>query len=40
MFQEPKLQVLFTGEGLAIVEGLNNDAPIGTQLTFSQGASG
>ena len=34
------LQVLFVGEGLAIVDGLNNDAPIGTVLAFVSGASG
>ncbi len=34
------LQVLYTGEGLAIIEGLNDDAPIGTILTFVSGATG
>lgn len=34
------LQVLFSGEGLAIVEGLNNDAPTGTLLNFGSGPSG
>jgi len=33
-------QVLYTGQGIAIVEGLNNDAPIGTKLTFVSGAAG
>ena len=27
-------------DGMAIVEGLKNDAPIGTELAFVSGASG
>ena len=34
------LQVLFVHEGLAIVSGLNPDAPLGTKLTFVTGAIG
>ena len=34
------LQVLFSSDCLAIVEGLNNDAPIGTELRFVSGAAG
>lgn len=33
-------KVLFIGEGLAIVDGLNNDAPVGTMLAFVSGATG
>jgi hypothetical protein len=33
-------QVLWHGDGLAIVSGLNSDAPLGTQLAFVGGASG
>ena len=36
----PVLQVLYTGEGLAIIDGLNDDAPIGTILSFVSGATG
>ncbi len=36
----PWLQVLFVGDGLAIVEGLENDAPIGTLISFVSGATG
>ena len=34
------MQVLFAGEGLAIIDGVNNDAPIGTSLAFDSGAEG
>ena len=34
------MQVLMVRDGLAIVEGLKNDAPIGTELSFVSGASG
>lgn len=34
------LQVLMVRDGMAIVEGLKNDAPIGTELAFVSGASG
>ena len=33
-------QVLFAEDGLAILEGLNNDAPVGAALRFVSGASG
>lgn len=33
-------QVLFSEDGLAILEGLNNDAPVGASLRFVSGASG
>ena len=33
-------QVLFSDDGLAILEGLNNDAPVGASLRFVSGASG
>lgn len=33
-------QVLFSGDGLAIIDGLNNDAPIGTLLDFGNMRSG
>ena len=36
----PWAQVLFVGDGLAIVEGLENDAPIGTLISFVSGATG
>jgi len=32
--------VLFVEEGLAIIEGLNNDAPVGCALAFVSGAAG
>ena len=35
-----KLQVLLTGDGFAVIEGLNNDAPIGCSLKFVSGALG
>ena len=34
------LQVLFVDDGLAIIEGLNNDAPVGCALSFVSGAAG
>ena len=34
------VQVLMVRDGMAIVEGLKNDAPIGTELAFVSGASG
>ena len=34
------MQVLYTGMGVAIVDGLNNDAPIGTKVQFVSGAGG
>lgn len=34
------VQVLYTGQGLAIIDGLNNDAPVGTKLTFVSGGTG
>ena len=34
------LQVLLTGDGFAVIEGLNNDAPIGCSLKFVSGALG
>lgn len=34
------LQVLYIGEGIAIIQGLHNDAPVGTKLGFVSGASG
>jgi len=34
------LQVLLTGDGFAVIEGLNNDAPIGCSLKFVSGSSG
>jgi len=34
------MQVLFVGVGLAIIDGLNNDAPIGTTLSFVSSATG
>lgn len=33
-------QVLYSKESIAIVEGLNNDADVGTALSFSSGAKG
>ena len=33
-------QVLLTGDGFAVIEGLNNDAPIGCSLKFVSGSSG
>ena len=33
-------QVLYSEDGLAILEGLNNDAPVGASLRFVSGASG
>lgn len=33
-------QVLWSRDGLAIVSGLNADAPLGTKLAFASGASG
>ncbi len=36
----PTAQVLFVEEGLAIIEGLNNDAPVGCALAFVSGAAG
>lgn len=33
-------KVLFSDDGLAILEGLNNDAPVGASLRFVSGASG
>jgi len=33
-------QVLFSDDGLAILEGLNNDAPVGASLRFVSEASG
>lgn len=33
-------QVLFCEDSIAIVEGLNNDADVGTALSFASGASG
>ena len=32
--------MLHSSDGLAVVEGLNNDAPIGTLLSFVTGALG
>ncbi len=32
--------VLYAGDGLAIVRGLDNDAPVGTVLSFVGGARG
>ena len=34
------VQVLLTGDGFAVIEGLNNDAPIGCSLKFVSGSSG
>ena len=34
------LQVLLVGDGFAVIEGLNNDAPVGCSLKFVGGASG
>ena len=34
------MQVLLTGDGFAVIEGLNNDAPIGCSLKFVSGFSG
>lgn len=34
------LQVLLVGDGFAVIEGLNNDAPVGCSLKFVSGASG
>ncbi len=34
------MQVLLTGDGFAVIEGLNNDAPIGCSLKFVSGSSG
>ena len=36
----PCPQVLYSKESIAIVEGLNNDAGVGTALSFSSGAKG
>ena len=33
-------QVLYADQGLAILEGLNNDAPVGATLRFVSGALG
>ena len=33
-------QVLWHADGLAIISGLNSDAPLGTKLAFVSGASG
>ena len=33
-------QVMYSEHGLAILEGLNNDAPVGASLRFVSGASG
>lgn len=34
------VQVLHSADSLAILEGLNNDAPVGASLRFVSGASG
>lgn len=34
------MQVLYMQDDIAIVEGLNNDADVGTSLNFSSGAKG
>lgn len=34
------LQVLFVDHSIAIVEGLNNDAEVGTALAFTGGKKG
>lgn len=34
------LQVLFVGEGMAIVRGSSKDAPVGTMIRFENGGSG
>lgn len=34
------VQVLFVEQGLAIIEGLNNDAPVGCALAFVSGGTG
>ena len=36
----PPVQVLYSTDSIAIVEGLNNDADVGTALSFSSGAIG
>lgn len=35
-----RLQVLYARDNVAIIEGLNNDADVGTVLAFSSGARG
>lgn len=35
-----QLQVLYCEDSIAIVEGLNNDADVGTALSFASGAKG
>lgn len=35
-----KTQVLLVGDGFAVIQGLNNDAPVGCSLKFVSGASG
>ena len=32
--------MLLVGDGFAVIEGLNNDAPVGCSLQFVSGASG
>lgn len=34
------MQVLLVGDGFAVIQGLNNDAPVGCSLKFVSGASG
>lgn len=34
------VQVLLVGDGFAVIQGLNNDAPVGCSLKFVSGASG
>jgi hypothetical protein len=36
----PPRQLLWHKDGLAIISGLNSDAPLGTKLAFVSGASG
>ena len=35
-----ELQVLYVGQGIAIVDELDNDAPIGTLISFSGNSTG
>ena len=35
-----RMQVLLVGDGFAVIEGLNNDAPVGCSLKFVGGAAG
>lgn len=39
-YSVPNLQVLYCKDNLAIVSGLNSDAPVGTKLSFVTGGVG